>query len=76
MPASAARLDELRVQARYARQRYDLYRAKAYGPHLTSPARMDELERESARAEASFRFAKGETSRDGTAVPDGKCQSG
>ena len=25
---SAARLDELRAQARYARERYDLYKAK------------------------------------------------
>ena len=56
----AARLDELQVQARHARQRFDLYKAKAYGPRLTSPARMRELERESARAEANLRFAKDE----------------
>jgi hypothetical protein len=55
---SAARLDELRAQARYARQRYDLYKARTYGPRLTSPARMRELERESERAEAAFRFAR------------------
>jgi hypothetical protein len=60
---SAARLDELRMQAQYARQRYDLYKAKAYGPRPTSAARMRELERECARAEASLRFAEAEAKR-------------
>ena len=59
---TAARLDDLRAQARYARERYDLYKAKAYG-HFTSPARMRELERECARAEASLRFATTEAKR-------------
>lgn len=57
---SEARLEELRAQARYARERYDLYKAKAYGPRATSAARMRELERESARAEAALRFAEAE----------------
>ena len=56
--ASAAHLDELSGQARYARQRYDLYKARAYGPRLTTPARMRELEREASLAEARLRFAK------------------
>lgn len=56
----AARLDELQAQARHARQRFDLYKAKAYGPRVTSPSRLRELERESARAEANLRFAKDE----------------
>jgi len=55
---TAARLDELQALARYARQRYDLYKARSYGPRLTSPARLRELERECARAEASLTFAK------------------
>jgi hypothetical protein len=55
---SAVRVDELRAQARYARQKYDLYKARTYGPRLTSPTRMRELERECERAEASFRFAR------------------
>ena len=59
----ATRLDELQVQARHARQRFDLYKAKAYGPRLTSPSRMRELERESARAEANLRFAKDEAKK-------------
>ena len=60
---SAARLDDLRAQARYARERYDLYKAKTYGPRLTSPARLRELERVCARAEASLRFATTEAKR-------------
>ena len=60
---SAARLDELRAQARYARERYDLYKAKAYGPRATSATRMRELERQCARAEAALRFAEAEANR-------------
>jgi hypothetical protein len=62
---SAARLDELQAEARYARERYDLYKAKAYGPRLTSPARMRELEREASRTEANLRAAKAQAKRDG-----------
>ena len=54
---SAARLEELQAQARYARERYDLYRARAYGSRPTSPTRMRELERECDRAEAALRAA-------------------
>ena len=64
-PTSAARLDELQAQAQYARQRYDIYKAKAYGPRLTSPARLRELEREASRTEANLRFAKAQAKRDG-----------
>ena len=64
---SAARLDELEAQAKYARQRYDLYKAKAYGPRLTSPARLRELEREASRTEANLRFAKAQAKRDAAA---------
>ena len=60
---SAARLDELRMQAQYARERYDLYKARAYGPRATSATRMHELERECARAEAALRFAMAEAER-------------
>ena len=61
---SAVRLDELQAQAQYARQRYDLYKARAYGPRLTSPARMRELEREASRAEANLRHAQAQARRD------------
>ena len=64
---SDVRLNELRAQARYARQRYDLYKARAYGPRLTSAARLRELERECSRAEAVLRFALQETSDAGMA---------
>jgi hypothetical protein len=40
------RVEQLRAEARYRRERLDLYRAKVYGPRLTSPARLAELERD------------------------------
>jgi hypothetical protein len=43
--AGTADIEQLRAEARYARERRDLYRAKMYGPRPTSPARMRELER-------------------------------
>ena len=58
-----ARLDELRMQAQYARERFDLYKARAYGSRPTSATRMRELERECARAEAALRFAQAEAKR-------------
>jgi ABC-type iron transport system FetAB ATPase subunit len=61
---SAQRLDELRAQAQYARQRRDLYKAKAYGPRMTSPVRMRELEREHERALAALEFAELEARRE------------
>jgi hypothetical protein len=60
---SAEHLDDLRVQAQYARQRYQLYKAKAYGQRPTSPARMRELERGCAQAEARLRAAEAEARR-------------
>lgn len=62
--STAARLDELQAQARFARERYDLYKARTYGPRLTSPSRLQELERESERAQASLAFAKSEATRE------------
>lgn len=38
-------LAHLRADARFARERLALYRAKAYGMRETSPVRMRELER-------------------------------
>jgi hypothetical protein len=46
----AAALSRLREEARYHRERRDLYRAKVYGPRATSEARMRELERASEQA--------------------------
>jgi hypothetical protein len=43
-------IDDLRAQARYHRQRYDLYKAKVQGPRETSPARLRELEHAATQA--------------------------
>lgn len=64
---STRHLDDLRVQAQYARQRYDLYKARAYGQRPTSPARLRELERASEQAEARLRAAETEERRARTA---------
>jgi hypothetical protein len=58
MAPGAERIEELEAEARYARQRLDLYRAKTYGPRPTSPARMRELEREADGAEQRLRRAR------------------
>ena len=55
---SSARLLELEANSRYARERYRLYRAKAYGSRLTSAERLRRLERESAWAERRLERAK------------------
>jgi len=52
------RLEDLRTQARYWRERHDLYQAKAYGPRPTSPARLRELKRAAGAAEATLRRAE------------------
>jgi hypothetical protein len=52
------RVDDLRAEARYARERVDLYRAKAYGPRPTRADRLRELERIADGAEA--RLARAE----------------
>jgi hypothetical protein len=55
---STSHLDELRAQARHARQGYDLYKARAYGQRPTSPARLRELQRVSEQAEARLSAAE------------------
>jgi hypothetical protein len=60
---SAEHLDDLRVQAQYARQRYQLYKAKAYGQRPTSPARMRELQRAYEQAQARLCAAEAEARR-------------
>jgi hypothetical protein len=57
---SPPRLEELRVDARYHRERRDLYRAKMHGPRPTSPGRMRELERAVALSESRLRRAETE----------------
>jgi hypothetical protein len=48
--ANALRLDQLRAEARYHRQRADLYRARLYGGRAVNRARLEELQRASDRA--------------------------
>jgi hypothetical protein len=51
-------LAELEADARYARESYELYRARAYGPRLTSAVRLRELERKSKLAESRLDRAR------------------
>jgi hypothetical protein len=55
----AVSLEELRAEARYQRERYDLYRARAYAGKPTSDTRLRELQRASEAAEARLRAARG-----------------
>ena len=57
---STGRLEDLRAEARYARERYDLYKARAYGQRPTSESRMRELQRACEQAEARLRAAEAE----------------
>ena len=61
-------LAELEAEARYARERYELYRARAYGPRLTSAGRLRELERKSKLAES--RLDRARADRDPVASVD------
>lgn len=64
---SLEHLDDLRAEARHARERYQLYKAKAYGQRPTSPARLRELQRAYEQAEARLTAAGVEEQR--TAAP-------
>jgi hypothetical protein len=54
----AAALPELEAEARYARERYQLYRARAYGSRMTSQGRLRELERMANLAQGRLDRAK------------------
>ena len=51
----AQRLEQLSAEARYHRQRLDLYRARLYGGRAVSPARLEEFQRASDEADARLR---------------------
>ena len=53
-----ARLDQLRAEANYHRQRLDLYRARVYSGRAANPARLEELERASDNAAERLRRAR------------------
>ncbi len=58
---SRSRIEELEAEARYHRERLELYRAKTYGPRLTSASRLRELERMHHGAETRLRRAQQST---------------
>jgi hypothetical protein len=52
-------MEQRLAEARYARERYDLYKARVYGgARPTSLARLRELERATESAEARLRHAQ------------------
>jgi hypothetical protein len=51
-------LERLQAEARHARERYRLYRARLYGSRSVSLSRLRELERASEAAEARLRHAQ------------------
>jgi hypothetical protein len=63
---SSLRLVELKAEARYARERYELYRARAYGPRPTSAGRLRELERTSKLADNRLDRAKADHGKAGS----------
>jgi hypothetical protein len=52
------RTPELRADARYARERYELYRARVYGSRPTSPVKLRELEQAATRAQERLEHAE------------------
>ena len=52
------RLEQLDAEARYHRQRLELYRARLYGGRALNRARLDEFERAADNAEARLRQAE------------------
>jgi len=58
---SSRRLEELVAKARYAGDRYRLYRARLHGARPTSPERLRGLERASRTAESMLRRARSES---------------
>lgn len=58
MDEQAWRLAELREEARYRRERLELYRARMYGGRARSESRLREYERASEGASARLRRAE------------------
>jgi GAF domain-containing protein len=56
-------LEDLRAQARLARERYQLYKARTFGQRPTSEERLRELQRAYEQAEERRRFAEAEELR-------------
>ena len=62
--AAAVRLEGLKAEARYRRERLDIYRAKAYGSGDVTEAGLRLRERECESAEQRLRRAESETAAD------------
>jgi hypothetical protein len=56
--SESARLDDLRAEAAYARQKLDLYRAKSYSGRPTSAQRLRDLGRAAEQAEQRLAHAE------------------
>ncbi len=65
---SVEHLEDVRAKARYAGERYQLYKAKAYGPRPTSSARLRELQRAYEQAAERLRAVEAEEQRALTAT--------
>jgi hypothetical protein len=61
------RIEELQAEARYHRERYELYKAKTHSQRLTSPVRLRELERRHQGADSRLRSAERENAEPATA---------
>ena len=59
----AWRLEELRGEARYRRERLELFRAKMYGGRAHNASRLSEYERAYDGASARLRRAEGKQAR-------------
>jgi hypothetical protein len=56
--AQSRRLAELQAEATYAKERFDLYKAKIYGSGQTSATQLRKLQEASLYAEARLRRAE------------------
>lgn len=56
--AHAQRLEQLRAEARYHRQRLDLYQARVYSGRAVSTARLEEFQRAADDAAARLRHER------------------
>jgi hypothetical protein len=64
--AGSPSIATLEAEARYARERFQLYKARAYGPRPTSMARLRELQLIHEGAEARLaRARRAEVAKDG-----------
>jgi len=63
---AANRLEQLAVEARYHRQRYDLHRARMYALRHTAEARLRELQRSCESAEQRLAEARARAAGQGS----------